>query len=71
MFFALVLVLFFAQQGSRPTSPGDPMPPPDMKYFVGTWTFDWNLPETPLGPGGKLKGKETYSPFSMELPLKV
>ena len=63
MLFVLVLALLFSQQPSRPTSPGDPMPPPDMKYFAGTWTFDWNLPETALGPGGKLKGKETYRPI--------
>jgi hypothetical protein len=48
------------QQTSRPTDPSDPMPPPDLDYFVGTWAFDWNMPESPLGPGGKLKGKETY-----------
>src|SRR5215468_9982035 len=48
------------QQPSRPTEPTDPMPPPDMDYFVGAWTFDWNVPESPLGPAGKFKGKETY-----------
>jgi len=48
------------QQPSRPTEPTDPMPPVNMDYFVGTWTFDWNVPESPLGPAGKLKGKETY-----------
>ena len=31
-----------------------------MDYFLGTWSFDWNVPETPLGPAGKLKGTETY-----------
>ena len=49
-----------AQQPSRPTEPTDPMPPPNMDYFIGTWTFDWNVPESPLGPAGKIKGKETY-----------
>lgn len=48
------------QQPSRPTSPDDPMPPPDMDYFVGTWSFDWNVPESPLSPAGKIKGTETY-----------
>ncbi|HKC88075.1 MAG TPA: hypothetical protein VKG02_18970, partial [Blastocatellia bacterium] len=33
-----------AQQPSRPTDPGDPMPPPNMDYFVGSWTFEWNVP---------------------------
>lgn len=36
------------------------MPPPNLDYFVGAWAFDWNVPESPLGPAGKLKGKETY-----------
>ena len=48
------------QQPSRPTDPSDPMPPPNMDYFVGEWSFEWNVPESPLGPAGKFKGKETY-----------
>lgn len=48
------------QQPARPTDPSDPMPPPNMDYFVGAWEFDWNVPESPLGPAGKIKGKETY-----------
>src|SRR5512138_257196 len=49
-----------AQQPSRPTEPTDAMPPPNMDYFVGAWTFEWNVPESPLGPAGKIKGTETY-----------
>ncbi|MGE0132220.1 MAG: hypothetical protein AB7U82_29410 [Blastocatellales bacterium] len=49
-----------AQRPSRPTDPSDPMPPPNMDYFVGAWVFEWNVPESPLGPAGKFKGKETY-----------
>jgi hypothetical protein len=49
-----------SQQPTRPTEPTDPMPPPDLSYFIGTWSFDWNVPESPLGPAGKLKGTETY-----------
>jgi hypothetical protein len=64
LIFALLLFQPLFQQGaqqpSRPTDPNDPMPPPNMDYFVGTWTFDWNVPESPLGPAGKIKGKETY-----------
>src|SRR5438876_8082604 len=56
----LLLITFLFQQPSRPTEPTDPMPPPNLDYFIGTWTFDWNVPESPLGPAGKLKGKETY-----------
>jgi hypothetical protein len=40
------------------------MPPPNMDYFVGAWTFEWNVPESPLGPAGKLKGTETYKKLS-------
>jgi hypothetical protein len=36
------------------------MPPPNMDYFLGTWSFEWNVPESPLGPAGKIKGTETY-----------
>ncbi len=50
-----------AQAPNRPTDPADPMPPPNMDYFLGTWVFEWNVPESPLGPAGKLKGKETYT----------
>src|ERR1044071_3534350 len=53
-----------SQQPSRPTDPTDPMPPPDMDYFIGTWSFDWNVPESPLGPAGKIKGTETYKKSS-------
>lgn len=49
-----------APQKSRPTDPNDPMPPPNMDYFVGAWSFDWNIPESPLGPAGKIKGTETF-----------
>jgi hypothetical protein len=58
----LLALLLFQQPApqSRPTTPDDPMPPPNLDYFVGTWAFDWNVPESPLGPAGKLKGKETY-----------
>lgn len=36
------------------------MPPPDLDYFVGAWSFEWNVPESPLGPAGKIIGIETY-----------
>lgn len=51
------------QQPSRPTEPTDQMPPPNMDYFLGTWSFEWNVPESPLGPAGKVKGRETYKKF--------
>jgi hypothetical protein len=58
LFLVLLLMQQTSPQQSRPTDPRDPMPPPDMDYFIGTWTFDWNVPESPLGPGGKIKGTE-------------
>jgi hypothetical protein len=61
MIHVLLLVLLLWQQpAQRPTEPTDPMPPVNMDYFLGAWTFDWNVPESPLGPAGKFKGKETY-----------
>ena len=64
MISALMIALLFfqqtTQQPSRPTEPTDPMPPPNLDYFLGAWSFEWNVPESPLGPAGKIKGKETY-----------
>jgi hypothetical protein len=33
---------------ARPTTEKDPPPPFDPDYFVGTWTMEWDAPETPL-----------------------
>lgn len=64
LIFALLIFQPLFQQGgqqpARPTEPSDAMPPPNMDYFVGEWTFEWNIPESPLGPAGKFKGKESY-----------
>jgi hypothetical protein len=60
LLLALLLFQQPPQQPSRPTEPTDAMPPPDMDYFIGAWTFDWNVPESPLSPAGKFKGTETY-----------
>lgn len=61
--FLLIVALLFQQPApkqNRPTEPTDPMPPPNLDYFIGSWSFDWNVPESPLGPAGKMKGTETY-----------
>ncbi|MFN0124869.1 MAG: hypothetical protein ACKV2V_30565 [Blastocatellia bacterium] len=65
----LLILLLFPQnpQQNRPTDPSDPMPPPNMDYFLGAWEFDWNVPESPLGPAGKYKGRETYKKKSAAL----
>jgi hypothetical protein len=64
MILALILSLLVLQQPSRPTEPTDAMPPPNLDYFVGAWSFEWNVPESPLGPAGKIKGTETYRKIS-------
>lgn len=60
LFLLLLLFQQPAQQQSRPTQPTDPMPPPNLDYFIGEWSFDWNMPESALGPAGKFAGTETY-----------
>ena len=45
----------------RPTRPGDVAPPLDFaEYFVGTWAFEWDVPEGPFGPSGRITGTTTY-----------
>jgi hypothetical protein len=67
MIYILIFALFFqplfqqsAPPQSRPTEPTDAMPPPNLDYFLGSWSFEWNVPESPFGPAGKIKGTETY-----------
>lgn len=67
MIYILIFTLLFhplyqqsALSQSRATEPTDAMPPPNMDYFLGAWSFEWNVPESPLGPAGKIKGTETY-----------
>jgi len=46
----------------RPTKDDDKLPPLDFDaYFLGTWTFEWDLPEGALGPAGRLEGKTVYT----------
>ena len=45
----------------RPTEAGDEVPPFDYDaYFPGVWTFEWRVPDSPLGPGGLITGSETF-----------
>ena len=33
-------------------------------YFPGKWTFEWDVPESPLGPAGRIEGTTTYRKVS-------
>lgn len=47
----------------RPTKPDDEVPLFDFeRYFVGKWTFEWDVPDSPLGPSGTLTGTEVIKP---------
>ena len=49
----------------RPTRPGDVAPPLKFgEYLVGTWAFEWDVPEGPLGPSGRITGTTTYKKVS-------
>lgn len=46
----------------RPTQAGDELPLFDFDaYFLGTWTFEGVVPDSPLGSGGAVSGKAVYT----------
>jgi hypothetical protein len=46
----------------RHTQQDDKVPLFDFAaYFVGAWTFEWDVPEGPLGPAGRIEGRTVYS----------
>lgn len=46
----------------RHTKHDDEIPLFDFdRYFVGKWTFEWDVPEGPLGPAGRLEGTTVYA----------
>ena len=46
----------------RPTQGDDTVPLFDFDtYFLGKWTFEWSMPESPLGPAGPYSGTTTIS----------
>jgi len=48
----------------RPTKGEDELPPFNFAdYFVGKWTFEWDVPEGPLGPSGRITGTTVYKPL--------
>lgn len=76
-FAALLIVLLTpiagiarqAPAGQRPTT-DDPnyrrpsasaLPPFNLGYFEGTWTVDWDVPDSIFGEGGEITGTETYT----------
>ena len=36
------------------------LPPFNLGYFEGTWTVDWDVPDSVFGDGGQITGTETY-----------
>lgn len=48
----------------RPTKHDDQLPPFNFdEYFLGKWTFEWDVPEGVLGPAGRITGTTTYKPI--------
>jgi hypothetical protein len=46
----------------RPTESTDQVPLLDFEsYFVGKWTFEWSMPESPLGPAGPYTGTTVFT----------
>jgi hypothetical protein len=46
----------------RPTETGDTVPLFDFDtYFLGKWSFEWSMPESPLGAAGPYTGTTTIS----------
>jgi hypothetical protein len=46
----------------RATDSNDTVPLFDFDaYFLGKWTFEWSMPESPLGPAGPYSGTTTVS----------
>ena len=44
---------------NRPTTRQDPAWPFNPDYFIGTWDFEWDVPETPVSSGGRITGSYT------------
>lgn len=45
----------------RPTRVDDALPPFNFDaYFLGMWTFEWDMPEGPLGESGTVTGTTVY-----------
>jgi hypothetical protein len=44
----------------RPVKKEDPEWIFNPDYFLGTWSFEWTVPESPLGPSSELTGTVTF-----------
>ena len=45
----------------RPTKSSDTLPLFNFEgYFLGKWTFEWDVPDSALGPAGTITGTTTY-----------
>src|SRR5262245_14597450 len=46
----------------RPTKSSDTLPVFNFEsYFAGKWTFEWDVPDSPLGPAGTITGTTTFT----------
>jgi hypothetical protein len=46
----------------RPTESTDEVPVFNFDdYFPGTWDFEWNVPDSPVGPAGPISGTTVYT----------
>jgi Protein of unknown function (DUF1579) len=46
----------------RPTKSSDTLPLFNFEsYFLGKWTFEWDVPDSPLGPAGTITGTTTFT----------
>ena len=46
----------------RATESTDKVPLLDFEaYFLGKWSFEWSMPDSPLGPAGQYTGTTVYS----------
>ena len=70
-FLLLPLTGAHAQQApaGQPPTTDDPnyrrpstasLPPFNLGYFEGTWTVDWDVPDSVFGDGGQITGTETF-----------
>ena len=46
----------------RPTKSSDALPLFNFeRYFAGKWTFEWDVPDSALGPAGTITGTTTFT----------